>query len=116
MKPFRGKQMGLRSQPRNSGSRVVAGVSFGSVGPSSLLAAAGWRTFPGERHHWLSGGHKPDAKVDRSITAFFEDDLDKKHRRDTATNSRHRCRAANYGVHGNYNNDKNHMIGYSYIY
>ena len=56
--------MGPRSQPGNSASRVVAGVSFGSVGPGSLSAAAGWRTFPGERHYRLSGGHKPVAKVD----------------------------------------------------
>ena len=64
-----------------------------------------------ERHYRLSGGHKPVAKVDRSITTFFEDDLDKKYWRDTATNSRHRCRAANCGIHGNYNNDKNYMMG-----
>ena len=56
--------MGPRSQPGNSASRVVAGASFGSVGPGSLSAAAGWRTFPGERHYRLSGGQKPVAKVD----------------------------------------------------
>ena len=55
--------MGPQSQPGNSTCRAVAGVSLGSVGPTWRSAAAGRRTFPGERHHRFSGGQKPVSKV-----------------------------------------------------